>query len=555
DECYPETTVMRCTILLLIALMLALATTIVEMGKCKNPRRPTSFCTKRSGCPYTYKCDKRNQRCCQLNLGAIPDCITFFNETDGIPRKCRGGGSKRCPPNYTCKTDPKNSFSLCCKCEILCIDHKGNSHCSPWRATDGCNNCKCEADGTSQCTNTITCQRECKKKLKNTCEMCECTFTNGCIVKRPCETGTKGKFSDYTPCPKDCGKKARVRQCSSTGRDGQPCKDMHVEIKDCQETCHVQPGVRLSEIEGIVLGGQEVKIPFNYRWMVSMDIPFGCGCGGSIISSTHILTAAHCLPRSWQRDKYVTIKTGKHDLTKTEPYEQTRTSMKFIIHPGYNAISFDNDIAILVVAPPLEFNKHTQPVLLPENFDIKKGLCRVMGWGDTNIDDGTCKSMSDVLLNFQSKLDDPCLKVTITENMLCASGHSKKFNGSDSCYGDSGGPLACRHRITRKWVQHGIVSWGLECGTGSGVYTKVVNYIDWIMGELGYWGGFSDFTPCCKSCGGGTQSRVSMCHRPPSIPHGKCKDPQVDNQRLKTLDGETVLVEEVECNTQKCPYG
>ena len=46
--------------------------------------------------------------------------------------------------------------------------------------------------------------------------------------------------------------------------------------------------------------------------------------------------------------------------------------------------------------------------------------------------------------------------------------------------GDSGGPLAC----TRGDVSflYGIISWGEGCGRSGkpGVYTKVVNYIDWI---------------------------------------------------------------------------
>ena len=45
----------------------------------------------------------------------------------------------------------------------------------------------------------------------------------------------------------------------------------------------------------------------------------------------------------------------------------------------------------------------------------------------------------------------------ITENMICA-GDAGKTNIS-GCYGDSGGPLACKD-TNGKWVMHGIVSWG-----------------------------------------------------------------------------------------------
>lgn len=46
--------------------------------------------------------------------------------------------------------------------------------------------------------------------------------------------------------------------------------------------------------------------------------------------------------------------------------------------------------------------------------------------------------------------------------------------------GDSGGPLACAKDDVS--FLYGIISWGEGCGRNGkpGVYTKVVNYIDWI---------------------------------------------------------------------------
>lgn len=46
--------------------------------------------------------------------------------------------------------------------------------------------------------------------------------------------------------------------------------------------------------------------------------------------------------------------------------------------------------------------------------------------------------------------------------------------GKDSCYGDSGGPLADRRTI------YGIVSFGDNCGQVPGVYVNVSYYINWI---------------------------------------------------------------------------
>merc|ERR1711862_92947 len=66
--------------------------------------------------------------------------------------------------------------------------------------------------------------------------------------------------------------------------------------------------------------------------------------------------------------------------------------------------------------------------------------------------------------------------------MFCAG--TLAGGGSDSCQKDSGGPATTT--IRGKATLIGITSWGEGCGLANrpGVYTKVVNYVDWIQANL-----------------------------------------------------------------------
>ena len=104
----------------------------------------------------------------------------------------------------------------------------------------------------------------------------------------------------------------------------------------------------------------------------------------------------------------------------------------------------------------------------------------VTGWGATlNFSNPSPAILQEVTVRTMTteKCREKYGESSISEHMLCASNP-----GKDSCWGDSGGPLAVlgqdgSYRII------GVVSWGLGCARPQypGVYTRVTSHLDWIL--------------------------------------------------------------------------
>ena len=98
-----------------------------------------------------------------------------------------------------------------------------------------------------------------------------------------------------------------------------------------------------------IVGGESAT-PGAWTWAVSLHIDDKSLCGGSILSSSWILTAAHCVDRYPLK---ITVYAGS---TMRLTGSQTRVVSRFIMHPSYQAETFQNDIALLQISPPLNMD-------------------------------------------------------------------------------------------------------------------------------------------------------------------------------------------------------
>lgn len=255
--------------------------------------------------------------------------------------------------------------------------------------------------------------------------------------------------------------------------------------------------VQANDTHPDIVGGQPVAIT-QVPWQVALvrsadpDNYTAQFCGGSILSPSWIVTAAHCLDTVASPNNLAVLagSTSLRGASPRLPVAQTVT------HPEWDPVSQRNDVALLRLATPMALNgTTTAAVNLPAAQDPLEWpalaqTALISGWGDDglNFPDSLNKATVQVLTG---PLDTECGlygSAYDPSSMLCAG---TAPGGIDSCQGDSGGPLVVD--VMGSPVLAGITSWGKDCAEAGfpGVYTRVTTYTNWITGTTGMAGQLS----------------------------------------------------------------
>ncbi|GBL72278.1 Proclotting enzyme [Araneus ventricosus] len=145
--------------------------------------------------------------------------------------------------------------------------------------------------------------------------------------------------------------------------------------------------------DGRIVGGYEAN-PGQWPWMAAIFLDSYRGreywCGGALVGTWYILTAAHCLSdqrgRKYRKEQ-LTVRLGDHHLFRTDDF---MNPIEFkvaatIPHPQFSRSGFYNDIALLKLRHSVTYSEYISPVCLPtpglKANTLVGYMGTVTGWG------------------------------------------------------------------------------------------------------------------------------------------------------------------------------
>ncbi|MFJ7153534.1 trypsin-like serine protease [Streptomyces sp. NPDC101118] len=279
---------------------------------------------------------------------------------------------------------------------------------------------------------------------------------------------------------------------AGTGTDDRDIAERVAGSIDARQRKAAESGAKPSA--PMIIGGGAESIA-NAPWMAQLHFfddqdtedpedDLGFFCGGTVVTPTKIVTAAHCVDGlDWTRDSFVVVGTSQLPTVNDDDsvdwhggtYRFVKRQWK---HPSYDVATTDNDVAVLTLSSPVTVKN--LPIARSTDTSLYQtgATASVYGWGrysSTSEDISPYLKRADLPLVADTTCDDYWGDQLIKGHMLCAGtpASGKDAGTTSSCMGDSGGPLVRSGRLI------GIVSWGsVTCvNEGSyGVYAKVTAY-------------------------------------------------------------------------------
>ncbi|MFE0727330.1 S1 family peptidase [Streptomyces antibioticus] len=231
-------------------------------------------------------------------------------------------------------------------------------------------------------------------------------------------------------------------------------------------TCLLSAPTAVAAPQPIVGGTTTTTTAYPFMMQIT-DASQNQFCGGTLVSPTKVVTAAHCMVG--ESTSSVRVVGGRTYLNGTNG-TVSRVS-RIWIHPNYTDATDGEDVAVLTLSTSMPYTTASYVTSSQTDLYAAGTTARVLGWGTTSQNGSSSNQLRTATVPIVS--DSSCASSYgsdfVPSDMVCA-GYSS--GGVDTCQGDSGGPLLIGG------VLAGITSWGEGCAQAGhpGVYTRLTAF-------------------------------------------------------------------------------
>ncbi|MFM2587245.1 S1 family peptidase [Vibrio sp. TBV020] len=260
------------------------------------------------------------------------------------------------------------------------------------------------------------------------------------------------------------------------------------------------PNALSAEVTPYIVNGTDISAS-AYPDFVSLfydridyDGVYGSGpyCGGTLLSSQYVLTAAHCIYGDNNYQLFTSVVPQLQNENDFPNSVQQRVMVsEYYYRSDYNDTTLANDIAILKLAQPI--TAVTSYADLAETADEPNYRLTspvqdfyAVGRGNTETNVDSTDELQRTLLRYVTNADCAGIYQGVdTSENLCMNGAATVVYENATCQGDSGGPLYWNSK------QVGITSFGPQvCGDtdlnvrANSIFTEVSHHTTWINSVL-----------------------------------------------------------------------
>ncbi|KAJ3650336.1 hypothetical protein Zmor_022030 [Zophobas morio] len=249
-------------------------------------------------------------------------------------------------------------------------------------------------------------------------------------------------------------------------------------------------------IEEKIVAGFDVGY-YKYPWYAALMVSNIVACGGSLVGTKTVVTAAHCFKeylvghgpsKNKKLEDAYNVSLGIYNRCQKEKTQKTFFIQKVHVHEKYKDNIPYYDVAVLILK---ESTNTYEPICLPKSqIKNKPREGWVPGLGTLRYHGSTPCTLHEARLLVYS--DSECRK------MINSTGNDPKKlyrafcagylqGGIDTCQGDSGGPFQIIDEYGN-YILMGLVSFGFHCANPNllGIYTDVSQYVEWIEEKAGF---------------------------------------------------------------------